>query len=491
MVGKELELRKEGPVDLREIAANTTLKEVRQKGHTYVELRRNGKRLIFFCTICLTPCYSDTVLFDHLKGNLHARRYVAAKATLFGPVPWPFNDGVLFFSNSHQNQIEKDKDAGSQSKALVIHSESEVTSQLKDGFKNGKNRHKNLKLAICGSSSRALSRNVSDSALIIPRVLLKEAVSNLKVQLLGIGNVSYRISEKDESPGKITKIWCAWMGKEQANPQNESAMTQMCNFAVVNFSYTYDLGRKCGSDELDPLLSAGSYFMIDDAGQRGTKRKKSFSDQEASSEESNGQISPEKRDGESSKQLVKVFSSKSARRELRKQKRMAAERACDICGQTMLHGKDVGALLNCKTGFLACSSRNANGAFHLFHASCLVHWILLCEYEILTDRLNNPKGHRGRKPKAGQKNQISSVLCPECQGTGIHVHEEEYEKPSISLSEMFRHKLKAIEAHKAWMKSPEVLEHCSTGLYFPSDSVDNAQDKVVPLKQMHFFRADE
>jgi hypothetical protein len=40
---------------------------------------------------------------------------------------------------------------------------------------------------------------------------------------------------------------------------------------------------------------------------------------------------------------------------------------------------------------------------------------------------------------------------------------------------MFRYKLKAIEAHKAWMKSPEVLEHCSTGLCFPSSSVDNAQ----------------
>jgi hypothetical protein len=75
-------------------------------------------------------------------------------------------------------------------------------------------------------------------------------------------------------------------------------------------------------------------------------------------------------------------------------------------------------------------------AFHLFHASCLVHWILLCEYEMLTDRLNNPKGHRGRKPKAGQKNQMLSVLCPECQGTGIHVQGEDYEKPRISLSEV-------------------------------------------------------
>lgn len=40
---------------------------------------------------------------------------------------------------------------------------------------------------------------------------------------------------------------------------------------------------------------------------------------------------------------------------------------------------------------------------------------------------------------------------------------------------MFLYKLKTIEAHKAWMKNPEVLQKCSTGLHFPSDSADNVQ----------------
>jgi hypothetical protein len=53
--------------------------------------------------------------------------------------------------------------------------------------------------------------------------------------------------------------------------------------------------------------------------------------------------------------------SKSARRELRKQKRIAAEKVCDICGWPMLSGKDVTTLLNCNTGNLACSSRNSSG----------------------------------------------------------------------------------------------------------------------------------
>jgi hypothetical protein len=65
--------------------------------------------------------------------------------------------------------------------------------------------------------------------------------------------------------------------------------------------------------------------------------------------------------------------SKSERRELRKQKRIAAEKVCDICGRPMLPGKDVATLLNCNTGNLACSSRNLSGVskFQTFIAFCV------------------------------------------------------------------------------------------------------------------------
>jgi hypothetical protein len=33
---------------------------------------------------------------------------------------------------------------------------------------------------------------------------------------------------------------------------------------------------------------------------------------------------------------------------------------------------------------------------------------------------------------------IESIICPECQGTGIHVEGEELENPTISLSEVWR-----------------------------------------------------
>ncbi|KAL6883524.1 hypothetical protein ACP4OV_010938 [Aristida adscensionis] len=512
MVGKELVVQRNGPVDIREIAAKATLREVRQNGHTYVELRRVGKRVIFFCTICLTECFSDNVLFDHLKGNLHSRRYAEAKVTLFGPMPWPFNDGVLFFNNAR----EKDPlllNSGSQNTTelalvpQVARNDTEVTSRLKDGSSSrnavkgarggAKSRGNGRVTAV--SKDQVSNNSVTDGPLVIPGVLLRDVVSNLPVHLLGYGNIAYRICEASQTCKKVSKIWCAWVGQEGSD---SCTIYEQSGFAIVNFSYAYDLGRKLSSDDQDLPISAGSFFVIDDAGHRGKRRKKSFSDQEASSEESNGQSSSHPGNSQAivtgsptvpPRDLqVGLLSSKSLRRELRKQKRIAAEKVCDICGRPMLPGKDVATLLNCKTGNLACSSRNLSGAYHLFHTSCLLHWTILCQYEMLTDQIaNKGKSNRGRKAKnAPKKSKITSIFCPECQGTGIHVEGDELEKPTISLSEMFRFKLKAIEAHKAWLKSPEVLENCSTGLHFPTEHVENSEEKVVPLNSLPFYAAD-
>jgi len=110
---------------------------------------------------------------------------------------------------------------------------------------------------------------------------------------------------------------------------------------------------------------------------------------------------------------------------------------------------------------------------------------------VLADQIaKKGKSKRGRKAKTAPKSRIESILCPECQGTGIHAEGEELEKPTISLSEMFRYKLKSIEAHKAWMKSPEVLSNCSTGLHFPSEHLEDSEEQVMPLKSLPFFAVD-
>lgn len=89
-------------------------------------------------------------------------------------------------------------------------------------------------------------------------------------------------------------------------------------------------------------------------------------------------------------------------------------------------------------------------AFHVYHISCLVHWILLCESEIHNKQMGAPEVKRTSKRKTGgkkketeehdqtppTKKQIYSVFCPECQGTGINIHGDELEKPIVALSEV-------------------------------------------------------
>ncbi|KAJ6763831.1 ACYL-UDP-N-ACETYLGLUCOSAMINE O-ACYLTRANSFERASE [Salix purpurea] len=88
-------------------------------------------------------------------------------------------------------------------------------------------------------------------------------------------------------------------------------------------------------------------------------------------------------------------------------------------------------------------------------------------------------------------NPIVSVFCPDCQGTGVNIEGDEFEKPLTPLSEMFRYKIKVSEGHRGWMKNPEILENCSTGFHFPSQSGEPVEEKVLPLKVMHFYRPDE
>ncbi|CAD5174801.1 unnamed protein product [Musa acuminata subsp. malaccensis] len=392
MIGRESNLRKEAAVNLSEVAASTQLRKIRQQGYVYVELRRVGRRISFFCILCLTPCYSETVLFVHLGGNLHKRRLAGAKATLFGATPWPFDDGVLFFDTSTETD-------------MLMH----------DAPGLGRN-------CSCGASSRSscsvadevTTCNWADNSLIIPGVLLKQGVSGLAVQPLGVGQIAYRVQENKESRGKIiTRIWCAWLGQEGSNLSDELNVPVTSQYAIVNFPYAYGLGRKpAPGDE-------------------------------------------------------------------------------DLPMQPMLPRKDVATLLNRRTGNLACSSRNTTGAFHPFHASCLIHWILICELEMLADQKQSTETTEDAREDQRLENRISSVFCPECQGTGISIQGEELEKPTVPLSEMLRYKLKTIEATEAWMKNPEMLKKCSTGLHFPSDCTENSEENVVPLKLLHFFRAHE
>ncbi|XP_052305602.1 uncharacterized protein LOC18108565 [Populus trichocarpa] len=72
-------------------------------------------------------------------------------------------------------------------------------------------------------------------------------------------------------------------------------------------------------------------------------------------------------------------------------------------------------------------------------------------------------------------NPIVSVLCPECQGTGVNIEGDELEKTPASHSEVFQFQMNVCNGYKGWMKSPEILEKCSTGFHFPPESGEPVQ----------------
>ncbi|KAL7602965.1 uncharacterized protein LOC111899833 [Lactuca sativa] len=480
---------------LREQLARTTLRNVRLKGHSYVELREDNKKPIFFCVLCLSPCHNDSVLHDHLRGHLHKKNYEAAKSTLLKENPWPFNDGMLFFHtpcNENNPSLTSNPNLGSN----LLLSESNENNSLAIVASNGSP----------SSSGDEDKMDVDENGyhLIVPQVLHKDRVTDLEVRSIGLGKIGVRYYQKDGVRKGISRIWCEWIGN--CHPNQDDTIPHH-DFAILSFSFHYDMGRRNVLDEM--LFLPSSEVNKENRG----KKRKSFSDPEDVSEslsnqcESSGEEYLASGDS-SSRKLVKyndnslklgIIPSRSVRKELRVHRRVASERVCDICQHKILLGKDVATLLNMKTGRLVCSSRNLNGAFHVFHISCLVHWVLFCDYEVYTKQLVvAPKvKKRGRRKKGvniteaekEERKQIYCAFCPECQGTGIDIDGDELEKPTVSLSEMFRYKMKASDGHREYRKCPEMLQNCSTGFHFPTQSEETMQENVSPLKMLRFYRA--
>lgn len=512
---KELGFPKSSCVSsLREQLARTTLRNVRLKGHSYVELREDNKKPVFFCVLCLSPCHSDSVLHDHLNGHLHKKMYEAAKSTLLKENPWPFNDGMLFF---HSRCDENDRLLTSNAKfgSNLLQSESIDKNSLAIVTTEGNESVRDFTSArspnsLGGDESVDADENGYD--LIIPDVLHKDEVSDLKVRSIGLGKIAVRTYQTDGVTKGISRIWCEWLGDCHAN--QEDTIPQH-DFAIVSFAFNYDMGRKGLLDDMLFLPSSYTRPMLQENKESKGKKRKSLSDPEDVSESLSNQLESSGEEfhasgssgsrtllnvcGDNSLQL-RFMPSRSVRKELRIHRRLASERVCDICQHKMLPGKDVATLLNLKTGRIVCSSRNLNGAFHVFHISCLIHWVLFCDYEVYTKQLIGPKVKKRYRRKKGAetseaekevRKQIYSTFCPECQGTGIDVDGDELEKPTVSLSEMFKYKMKASDGHRQYTKCPEILQNCSTGFYFPPQSEGIMQESVSPLKMLRFYRAAE
>ena len=361
MAGKlELGFPKNSVPNLKEQVARKILKNVRSQGHPYVELRENGRKFVYFCTLCLASCYGDDVLFQHLEGNLHKQRLSTAKITLMGPNPWPFNDGLVFFDTSTEN----DKDL-------------ETRDAIRNRLLKFSDSDNNLALVKFDEAvqsdvqpSSADDALDDDCTLVIPHLQIGEETVDVKVRDVGFGKIAARFLEKDNVLIGIRRIWCEWLGQEN-NDQQDDVKVPEHDFALVIFPYNCELGRSF-DEEVKSLPPSAYLSDPENEGDSGEKRKKSLSDPgdvryslrnqyDSSAETSNDATSRLGLDQNDNQLLTRLISSKVARKELRRQKRLAAEKMCNICQQKMLPSKDVAALLNLKTRRLACSTRNDTG----------------------------------------------------------------------------------------------------------------------------------
>ncbi|CAL5200413.1 unnamed protein product [Lathyrus oleraceus] len=504
MGGKlELGLTKNGTLHPREKEARIILSHIRAQGHPYIELRENGKKFIYFCVLCLAPCYSDSVVYDHLKGKLHRKRLDSARDTMLKRNPWPFSDGLIFFYASTENE-KKTENANVIQNRLLKMTESE--------------NHNSLAIVPFGVEAQsdaqpiATDDTISDgSVLVIPRLKIATEAIDVHVRKVGLGKISARFVEKYGSlnGSEIRRIWCEWLGKEDS--QEDDVEVQEHDFAVVVFPYSYDLGRDKVLEDTKPLLPSASMVELENGREIGRKRKAPLSDPEDVSEffrkhyASSAEESPPLRNAPSTSALdqsnsqllrTKFVSNRATRKAMRRRERLAAEKVCNICQQNMIPGKDVATFFNLRTGRVACCSRNPTGAFHVFHTACVIHWILLCEYEIITNRIVNQNGSQEGKIKtvsgSGKEDRdIKHVFCPECQGAGVIIADELEHPKFCSLSQMFRLKLKIILQRKEWIKNSEDLPNCSIGFDFPMEYEEIAEEKVEPLKLLQFYRADD
>eukprot|EP00249_Psilotum_nudum_P022393 c28501_g1_i1 orf=612-2114(-) len=462
-------------------AAIAVLRDAWQQGHYSVELRRDGRRVIFFCTLCSTRCYSDAALSDHLNGNQHVRR-AAFEATASTVSDSPF------FATVESSSASDPRNGSAFEKCSAM-----------DASPN----HQIVSLPV--------------SAALQPYMLGQFPPSSLK--WLGYGQLVLREASCGPTP-QAREAWCHWVVRKAKEdvPFHACQSGEGFAYAVVIFPYSDTIGRSgdwkpvfcvqsnsTQSEEKPSLL--GDRKRLRFPLRRGTQL--SYKDPELTANgnqtrrtiggsknaKSNGDFTH----NEACRAKISVsknVSNRALRRALKKQRIKTLERICFICHQQMLPGKDVAALFNMKTRQMMCNSRNRRGAFHVFHISCLIHWVLLCEVKswiaqsvgCRTDaqKLQNhliEKWHStGLKIIAGSNGPI---FCPECQGTGVRFLGTELEHPRFRLSQVFEWILELIQARKAWADLPDQWRKDISGLLFFSDK--ECCGSIIHMGFLHFY----
>eukprot|EP00250_Pteridium_aquilinum_P028621 c37497_g1_i1 orf=253-1653(-) len=440
-------------VTKKEIAARAVLRDAWQNGHRCVELQQDGRAFIFFCTLCSTRCYSDASLGDHLRGNQHARRLTST---------------LLSSSQSFASEEGLFTDLEKLASASIVKSKSEFFAPSKT----------------CSEP---------DSIGLFPPSSL---------EWIGSGQVF--LNEGPSEPSQqVQQVWCQWYGRsgavERCDPRTGKKPEELPH-AVVVFPYSDAIGRQ-GDWKPSCFVKIGD-APVKEKPRFSEPRRRIVKSCDSSSLSSQGKEDlffwePTIGEEEGKGYLVsKDLTQKALLKALKRRRMNMLERLCFICHQQMLPGKDVAALLNSKTGQMMCSSRNERGAFHVFHTSCLIDWILLCESKFWSARAvkNNAPRMRGqinKKPRRGKaKATIQSsgpLFCPECQGTGVEVHSHQLEQPRYRLAQVFDWILELIQARRSWISHSEQQHKKCRGLFFLSEV--HCGDTALSLGTLEFYAA--
>ncbi|KAJ7550268.1 hypothetical protein O6H91_07G091300 [Diphasiastrum complanatum] len=413
--------RQGGKGALKEERAWAVVRDVWQRGHQSVELRHDGRRAIFFCTICETRCYSDSALSDHLHGNVHARNSAAAAAAASAANCHFSNVGQLPWKSTTGQTLEKPKDAA-------------VPPE---------------------------KTNPSSSPTLYD-------MSSASLEWVGDGRLFVR-SHFSNSLRHVEAAWLRWCGKE-ALGAGTVAIEGDSEYAIVIIPYSDGLGRSGNKDALLPTNLNKDNCLIGSKKWHPESKKSQGSTPQMPGHCNSHSVS----DGKDIQRLrggLRGWSRKQSK---------SVDRLCFICRQKMAAGKDVAALLNAKTGEMACGSRNWRGAFHVFHTYCLIDWVALFESKSFSGHVLGSSKKVRRRLRSGKKQVCrqpedavtdtckndSVIFCPECQGTGIRASGIQLERPRYRLSQVFDWILELVQARKAWIDHPEEQMESITGLLF-------------------------
>lgn len=220
------------------------------------------------------------------------------------------------------------------------------------------------------------------------------------VEYIGIGKIGATFCDKD-GVNKILRLWCEWIGETNEGLKWVRGLPEH-EYAVLTLLYHPSMVREEFYDKIIEYSGERSQFLK--TGVHG-----------------------------------------------------AVGNDCSICRKEMIPNKNVATLLHRNKGFV-CSTRNPNGATHVYHVSCLIHWILAFEVRSIENPVEDSV----------------KVYCPHCVETS-------------TLPKYLKLISRIGDGREQWKRTPEPsLENSSIGLcLLPTEGVSH--EHVSSLKYLNFY----